>query len=254
MRSRVLTGQSIIVDGTLTVNGTLDFAGRHAANNRGGTLINNGSLNHRTPVGRLDRFRTSARSPTTGRSQWTAGATLKNYNVFTNAATLTVKGQLVNTVSSPRAPYGSFTNTGTLLLSNSSGASDQGTFFAASDTSNTNHGTMTINDAHSAMYMPGSLTNHGEIPTRGLSQQRASPTRAQVSSTTMSTQTGRAAAPAHRALSTRVCSPTATSSISSKTAPSRTRVAAALSTTAPPMSASPSHLDSVPAVWSIRAR
>ena len=66
-------------------------------------------------------------------------------------------------------PYGSFTNTatGTLLLSNSSGASDQGTFVANRGTSSTNHGTMTINDAHSSMHVDGSLTSHGEILDKG---------------------------------------------------------------------------------------
>ena len=161
----VFAGQSIVVNGTLTVGGTLTLQGGMLANY--GMLANNRSLNHQSS-GVSDFLNYGTLTNNAALTVY-SGATFTNYNLLTNAASLTVDGELTNTFIPSTGPYGSFTNTaaGTLLLSNSSGASDQGTFFASLGTSNTNHGTMTIDDAHSAMYVDGSLTNHGEILNKG---------------------------------------------------------------------------------------
>jgi hypothetical protein len=150
----ILTGTGIIVNGTLTVNGTLNLGGGNLGTNSGGIITNNGVIEHRTS-GEVNNYGAFNNN---GSLLVAYGATLVNYNAFTTANSLIVYGELDN--------YSSFTNTGTVNLSKSAGDPIGGIFFASVNTSTTNQGTLTIS-AGSTMSVRGSLTNHGTLTNKG---------------------------------------------------------------------------------------
>ncbi len=160
----VLTDTAIVVNGTLTVNGTLNLGGGNVGTNSGGTIINNNIIEHRTSGEGLKNHGTLTNN---GSLLVGYGATLGNYNVFTNAGNLTVYGAFNNLWIGTETYYASLINTGTGTLDViKSGSNPGANFFASVKTSMTNQGTMTIS-AESTMSVRGSLTNHGTLTNKG---------------------------------------------------------------------------------------
>ena len=144
----------IIVNGTLTVNGKFTLQGGTLGTNSGGTLTNNGAIEHRTSTtGGLNNFGTFNNNASL---LVATGAYFANYNAFTNSATLTINGEFDTYAQA--GVNGSFTNTNTGVINIMSG----GYYFGGPNTSTVNNGTININ-RNSSTYAQGTMSVHGSL-------------------------------------------------------------------------------------------
>ena len=160
----IYTDQQLFVAGNLIVNGTLSIQGGHLDIFPGGTVTNNNIISISSSS---EEIRGLANSGTLINKNSIVieqhatvpnnDSTLWNNSLFRNEGSLTIRGKLDNKVG------GTFINEagGTLNLFG------RGYYYAATQTTNTNNGTINVNESNGRILVESKLTNYGLIENKG---------------------------------------------------------------------------------------